>query len=118
MQVIPKKQFVLDDSERRELFMLLSGKHIIDILETISDKPRSALEISKICNIGGSNAYRTLNKLSRHKLVKITGSIGVDGKKTHLYQSKIKSITITLNSDYCPVVTIFGLEKNIIDLNT
>ena len=108
MQVFPGKLTVLEDSERCEIFRLLVGRHVRKILETITDVPRSALEISKICNIGSSNVYRTLNKLSRYKLVKITGSIGIDGKKMHLYQSKIKSIAMTLNSDCCPVVTIFG----------
>ena len=117
MHIIPRKPFVFDDSARHELFMLLTGKHILAILETINVKPRSASEISTLCNIGGSTVYRTLNKLSRHKLVKITGSIGVDGKKIHLYQSKIKSIIITLNSDCCPAVTVFGIEKSIKDSN-
>lgn len=111
MQLIPRKPAVLDDSERREIFMLLTGKHVIDILEIISDRPRSALEIGKICKIGSSNVYRALNKLSRYNLVKVTGSIGIDGKKTHLYQSKIKSIIINLNSDYCPVVTVFEIQN-------
>jgi predicted transcriptional regulator len=111
MQIIYRKPDVLDDSERCKIFMLLTGKHVTDILETISDKPRSVIEISKICNICTSNVYRTLNKLSRFKLVKITGSIGIDGKKSYLYQSKIKSITMTLNSECCPVVTIFGTSN-------
>ena len=117
MQIIPRNPSAFDDSARRELFMLLTGKHILAILETINDTPRSVSEISKLCNIGGSAVYRTLNKLSRHKLVKITGSIGMDGKKIHLYQSKIKSITITLNSDCCPIMTVFKLEKRIKDSN-
>lgn len=111
MQIIPRKSDMLDNSERREIFMLLTGKHIVEILETISDGPRSAPEIGKICKIGSTNVYRTLNKLARYNLVKITGSIGMDGKKMHLYQSRIKSITITLNSDCCPVVTVFGTQN-------
>lgn len=112
MQIIPRKPYVLNDSERCEIFRLLTRRHVIAILETIRDKPRSALEISKICNIATSNVYRALNTLSRHKLVRITGDIGIDGKKMHLYQSKIKSITMTLNSDCCPVVTIFGIQNS------
>lgn len=109
MQIIPRTPDLLDYSERRGIFRLLTRKNIPEILETISDKPRSALEISKICDICASNVYRTLKILSRYKLVKITGSIGIDGKKWYLYQSKIKSITMTLNSDCCPIVTIFGI---------
>ena len=112
MQIIPRKPYVLNDSERCEIFRLLTRRHVIAILETIRDKPRSALERSKICNIATSNVYRALNTLSRHKLVRITGDIGIDGEKMHLYQSKIKSITMTLNSDCCPVVTIFGIQNS------
>lgn len=112
MQIIPRRPDVLDDSERCEIFRLLTRRYVIEILETISDKPRSALEISKIRNIATSNVYRALNTLSQHKLVRITGAIGIDGKKMHLYQSKIKSIIMTLNSDCCPVVTIFGIQNS------
>ncbi|MDE1727878.1 MAG: winged helix-turn-helix transcriptional regulator [Thaumarchaeota archaeon] len=94
MQVFPGKPAMLEDSERCDIFRLV-GKHVQKILEAITDVPMSALEISKICNIGSSDVYHTLNKLSRCKLVKITGRIDMDGKKIHLYQNKIKSITMT-----------------------
>src|SRR5574337_26475 len=111
MKIFSGKLSVVEDSEICDVFRLLAGRHVRKILEIITDVPMSAPEINKICNIGSSNVYRTLNKLSRYKLVKITGSIGVNGKKIHLYQSKIKSITMILNSDCCPVVTVFGSQS-------
>jgi hypothetical protein len=110
MQVFPYKPSILEDSKRCGMFRLLARRHVQKILEAIIDMPRSPVEICSICNIGISTVYRTLGNLSKYKLVKITGSIGTGGKKVYLYQSKIRSIMITLNSDCGPSMLIFGTK--------
>ena len=78
--------------EREELVKLISDKHARKIIDSIQKKSKSAIQISRELDLELSTTYRRLQKLQKHRLLKITFKITSDGKKSFYYQSKVNSI--------------------------
>ena len=92
MQML-QQVFKVEDSERKDsLLGILSDKYCRIIIESIMDKPKSAIEIVSETKIPVSTVYRRIQMLSDNKLLRISGNISEDGKKSFLYKSKVKGI--------------------------
>lgn len=92
MQML-QQVFKVEDSERKDsLLEILSDKYCRTIIESILDKPKSAIEIVSETKIPVSTVYRRIQMLSDNKLLRISGNISEDGKKSFLYKSKVKGI--------------------------
>jgi DNA-binding transcriptional ArsR family regulator len=89
----------VEDSERKDkLLEILSDKYCRTIIESIMDKPKSAIEIVSETKIPVSTVYRRIQILSDNKLLRISGNISEDGKKSFLYKSKVKGIQTTYDN--------------------
>lgn len=94
-KILPK-----DSDFRVNILKALSDEYSRNILNFTIEKPKSVVDIVKECSVPMTTAYRRVNDLTEHKLLKITGSIVTeDGKKYFLYQSRLKAIYV-----------VFGLE--------
>jgi predicted transcriptional regulator len=91
---------------------VLSDKYCRKILYTVIEKPKSAFEISAACDILLSTVYRKLRVLKDYKLVNTRCEISPEGKKRFLYQSKISSVSATVNKDLLDIQVIPNFEAN------
>lgn len=96
MQVLQHGKQV-EEQERDFLLEIQADKYCRAILESASELPKSAKQISQECHIPISTAYRRVQQLHDHKLLSISGTISEDGKKFFLYKSKIKGIMASFN---------------------
>jgi predicted transcriptional regulator len=96
MQQFSKKEqhFSNLSSSEKELLMpkILGDSYCVTILETITETPKSCIEICAETKIPISTVYRRAQTLYDLNLLRVTGSISNDGKKYFLYKSKVESI--------------------------
>ena len=91
-------KFVEEDQKNMYL-ECLSDESIRKILISITDIPKSVIEISNEQNIPLRTVYRKIQFLYDNKLLKISGAITESGKKFFLYKSKIKGISSNFIED-------------------
>lgn len=92
MQVLQQGKPVEEQEKREFLLEIQADPYCRAILESASDLPKSAKQISLECGIPISTAYRRVQHLHDHKVLSISGTISEDGKKFFLYKSRIRGI--------------------------
>jgi len=101
--------FKIEDQERKDgILEILSDKYCRDILQSIMNKSKSAVEITAECSIPMSTVYRRIQTLHDNKLVRTSGTITEDGKRLFLYKSKIKGIHSSFNNGKTEVELILN----------
>jgi len=101
--------FRIEDQERKERMLeILSDKYCRAILESIMNKPKSAIELTAECNIPMSTVYRRIQTLHDNKLVRTSGIITDEGKRLFLYKSKVRGIQSTFNDGKTEVELILN----------
>ena len=111
MQML-QQAFKIEDPEKKEsLLEILSDKYCRIIIESIMDKPKSAIEIVSETKIPVSTVYRRIQMLSDNKLLRISGNISEDGKKSFLYKSKVKGIQTKYENGSVNVELILNREN-------
>ena len=79
------------------LLKALGDKYTRIILLSIIDEPKSVIDITKEQNVPISSAYRKIHWLEKSHLIGVKGFVITnEGKKYHLYQSRIKTMNISL----------------------
>ena len=108
MQTI-QQTFKVEELEKKDSILeILSDKYCRAILESIMDKPKSAIEITAEAGIPMSTVYRRIQTLHDNNLVKTSGIITEDGKRLFLYKSKIKGIQSRYNDGKTEVELILS----------
>ena len=92
MQILLQGKSVQESYTKDVYLEILADKYSRSILEATMEMPKSAIDISSECGIPISTAYRRVQLLHKHNLLRISGSINKDGKKYFLYKSRVKSI--------------------------
>lgn len=77
----------IQDSDNKEMQEILSDEANRRILESIMTTPKSTSQLCIECNIPTSTAYRKMQKLSDHKMIRKIGTINGSGKREILYKS-------------------------------
>ncbi len=98
MQVLLHGRPIHEETTKDTILDILADKYSRMIMESTTQTPKSAIELSSECKIPISTAYRRVRLLRSHKLLGISGSINKDGKKFYLYKSKIKTIMTSFNN--------------------
>jgi len=93
MLSIQSKSLSYSEEQKSKILEIISDQYCRKILSTIQEAHKSPIEISEETKIPISTVYRRLQSLHDAKLLKISGTINEDGKKSFLYKSKIKSIS-------------------------
>ena len=106
MQVLLLGKDILEKTVRDTILKTMANRQAMDILETTIGLPKSALEISSSTNIPLTQVYRWVRKLHKYGFLRISGATNQYGKKYFMYQSKVKSIKITLNAMPSPLIEI------------
>ncbi len=99
MQTIQQTRKIEDDQRKESILDIMSDKYCREILRITMDKAMSAIEIARVGKIPISTIYRRLQTLHDNKLVRISGSISEEGKKSFLYKSKVKAISASCNGN-------------------
>lgn len=92
-----------------KILFILSDRYCRTIIESIIDKPKSAIEITAKTKIPISTVYRRLHDLEKAQLLNISGVITDDKKKIFLYKSKIKGIQTNFSKGNLEIDLIFNL---------
>lgn len=114
MKLILRGRTVDDEPTADAIFKILGDKHSRQILESLVDSPKSALDISKECKISPALAYRKLKRLTKFDLVRLYSSVIVDGRKYAVYKSKAHPIMVLLNHRH-PSQTVIVDSENLVN---
>jgi predicted transcriptional regulator len=98
VQVLLLGRDILEKEVRDTVLKTMANGQALDILEITVNSPKSALEISASTNIPLTQVYRWVRKLHKYGFLRVSGATNESGKKYFMYQSKVKSIKITLNT--------------------
>lgn len=83
--------------EERNLLKALGDEVTRTILLSMIEEPKSAIDITREKKIPISSVYRKIHWLENAHLIKVKGFVITgDGKKYHLYQSRIKTLQVLL----------------------
>ena len=83
----------IKDEARKQIYLqILSDQFCMGIVSSIIERPKTAVEITKVTNIPISTVYRRLQFLQEHKMLKTSGGLNKDGKY-FVYLSKLKTIS-------------------------
>ncbi len=108
VQVLLLGRDVLEKTVRDTILKTMANGQAMDILETTASLPKSALEISSSAHIPLTQVYRWVRKLHKYGFLRVSGATNESGKKYFMYQSKVKSIKITLNAVPTPQIEIMN----------
>ncbi len=111
MQLILRGKTIEDEITVDAIFKILGDKHSRRILESLTDSPKSALDISKECKISPTLAYKKLKNLLKCDLVQISTSVIVEGRKYAVYKSKAHPIMVLLNHKFPSQTIVFDSEN-------
>lgn len=98
MQVLQQTYKVEELQKKENLLEILSDRYCRTIIECITDKSKSAMEIASETKVPISTVYRRIQMLTDGKLLYISGNISEDGKKFFLYKTKVKGISSQFNN--------------------
>jgi predicted transcriptional regulator len=97
---------VLEGKIADDILKIMSNDRAMQILQATTDVPKSAWEISTKTGISLTQVYRWVHRLHNSGLIRISGDTNSSGKKFFMYQSKINSIKVSLNSFPEPIMVI------------
>jgi len=103
MLVIQESRTIFDERQKNKILAMVSDEYCRKILSVIMKEYKSANKISKETKIPISTVYRRIQVLHDGKLIKISGTISDDGKKTFTYKSKITTISTFFNGDFIDI---------------
>ncbi len=94
------------EQQKSKILEIASDQYCRKILSILKKDPKSAVQISEETKIPISTVYRRLQILHAVKLLRNSGEINQNGKKSFLYKSKIKSISTFFNGDHIEIEII------------
>jgi len=103
MLVLQKGRTIYDEQQKSEILEMISDEYSRKILSITMKEHKSVNKISEETKIPISTIYRRVQMLHDGKLLRISGTINENGKKTFLYKSKIKTISTFFNGDFIEI---------------
>lgn len=97
MQILQQGR-ILEGTNADDILKIISNDQAMQILRATTDSPKSVWEISTKSGIPLTQVYRWVRRLHNAGLVRVSGDTNSSGKKFFMYQSKINSIKVSLNS--------------------
>jgi predicted transcriptional regulator len=97
---------ILEGESVDGILKIISNDQAMQILRATTDTPKSAWEISTKSGIPLTQVYRWVRRLHTAGLVRISGDTNSSGKKFFMYQSKVNSIKVSLNSSPETIIAI------------
>ena len=79
------QEMITDDEQKDQMLRLFSDKYIRKIIQKTQTRPVSALYLHKEYNIPKSATHRKLRLLRNLNMLKVSGKIDKNGKKTLQY---------------------------------
>lgn len=111
MKLILRGRTVEDEPTADAIFKILGDKHSRKILESLTESPKSALDISRECRISPVLVYKKLKNLKKCDLVQVSTSVIVDGRKYSVYKSKAHPIMVLLNHKFPSQTIVFDSDN-------
>lgn len=78
---------------------LLGDEHTRDVLRTVSEQPRNAIEVAESASVSKPTAYRHLNRLEEAGLVTSQLVLDPNGNHHKRYSAAIEEATFRLDGD-------------------
>ena len=111
MKLILRGKTIEDEITANAIYKILGDKYSRKILESLIESPKSALDVSKECNISLTLSYKKLKNLKKYDLIQQSNSVIVDGRKYAIYKSKAHPIMILLNHKHPSQTIVFDSEN-------
>lgn len=90
---------ITEEQEISALIGAINDSSARTIIEALDDKPLSAQELSKKCDLPASTTYRRVNELSKLGILAEKTIIRSHGKHTAKYRRRVDDLVITNTSD-------------------
>jgi len=111
MKLILRGKTIEDEPTADAIFKILGDKHSRKILESLIESPKSALDVSKECNISLALTYKKIKNLTKYDLIQVSNSVIVDGRKYAVHKSKAHPIMVLLNHKHPSQTIVFDSEN-------
>jgi predicted transcriptional regulator len=111
MKLILRGKTVEDEPTVNAIFKILGDKYSRKILESLTDSPKSALDISKECRISLALAYKKIKNLKKCDLIQVYTSVIVEGRRYAVYKSKAHPIMVLLNHKFPSQTIVFDSDN-------
>ena len=105
MQVLQQGK-TLEEKIAKDILKIICNDQAMKILQATTDVPKSACEISIKIGIPLTQVYRWVHRLHSYGLVRISGDTNESGKKFFMYQNKVNSLKVSLNTSTEPMIEI------------
>lgn len=79
------------------LLRVFADDYSRDILLAADEEPRTAKDLSQICDASLTTIYRRVSTLQDHDLVKVHSTIGSGGEHKHLFETTIEAFHVTIS---------------------
>ena len=97
MQILQQGR-ILEGKNVDDILKIISNDQAMQILRATIDAPKSIWAISTKSGIPLTQVYIWIRRLHNSGLVRVSGDTNSSGKKFFMYQSKVNSIKVSLNS--------------------
>jgi DNA-binding transcriptional ArsR family regulator len=88
-----------DERSIEDVLDTIGDQHARTVLAAISREPRSAKELSEVCDLSLPTIYRRLEILEEHDLVTERTTVAEDGNHYNVYECNFDSTVIRLEDD-------------------
>ena len=88
-----------DERSIEDVLDTIGDQHARTVLAAISREPRSAKELSEVCDLSLPTIYRRLELLEAHDLVVERTAVAEDGNHYNVYECNFDSTVIRLEDD-------------------
>jgi DNA-binding transcriptional ArsR family regulator len=79
------------------LFQVFADEYSRSILLAADEEPRTAKDLSELCDVSLTTVYRRLSTLQEHDLVTVHSTIGSGGEHKQLFETTIEAFHVEIS---------------------
>jgi DNA-binding transcriptional ArsR family regulator len=79
------------------VFRLLADEHSRRILLAADQEPRTAKDLSDICDASLTTVYRRISSLQEHDLLRTHSTVGSDGSHRRQFETTLEELHVTVS---------------------
>jgi DNA-binding transcriptional ArsR family regulator len=79
------------------VFQVFADEHARAILLAADEEPRTAKDLSRVCDASLTTIYRRLSTLREHDLVRVHSTIGTGGEHKERFETTIESVHVAIS---------------------
>jgi len=86
-----------ESTQSAALFQVFADEYSRKILLAADEEPRTAKDLSQICDASLTTIYRRIATLQEHELITVHSTIGSGGEHKQLFQTTIEAFHVSIS---------------------